>query len=239
MSEKHPEFEQSAVPEPAPESSSQERAPATFERASEALRELKALGIENPEFTDDERAHQFQQVLEQLDASSEHLPDTERNEYPARRALLFFNAGFADAHIIEEQLEFLEQNLADEENRGNAGEVDRIQLIIHKLEQLVPKSPEPEVPTIERIGEALRQPGRLPKEAHAMVLDWKAAKLAEVGTGAEARVDVEMQVAKLYADNGRPLDAIGSISFAIIDGKKMKPALKKVLEDFREELKRR
>lgn len=236
MSEQPPE----STPEPSQDS--QEHAPATFERAGEELRKLKALGIEEPEFTEDERASQFQNVLAELDESVDHLPQNERNEYPAWRALLFFNAGYTEPSLIEEQLEFLNENLWEEKDAGNTAEVDRLQAIADKLEQLLPKQSAPEIPTVERIGEALRQPGRLPMEAHAMIMDWKSAQLAEVGTGAQALIDVEMQAAKLYANNGRALDAIGSITAALIGNKaikKAKPALKKALEDYREELKRR
>ena len=186
MSEKPPGFsEQPPATEPTQEAEQEnaEHAPATFEQAAEDLQKLKALGIQDPEFAEDERAKQFQETLADLDSASETLPDTERNEYPARRALLFFNAGFTDPYIIEDQLEFLQQNLANEEERGNTAEADRIRLIISKLEQLLPKEPEPEIPTPERIGEALRQPGRLPMEVHTMIMDWKSARLAEVGEG--------------------------------------------------------
>lgn len=224
-------------PVPAPQ---QERAPATLEQAREELQRLKAVGVEDPEFTEDSQAEQFQEDLAELDAASEALTGYEHAQYWMRRSTMFIAAGYIDSQYVNEAIEFLEQDLGNAQDRGDQALADRIQGLIKECEKLLPHEAEPEVPTTEKIMEALREPGRVPMEVHTMIAEWKSAHLAELGQGAQVLIDTELQIAHLYAESGHPWDAIGSITAALINNKvikKAKPALKKALEDYREELK--
>lgn len=212
----------------------------TLEQALEELKQLKASGIEDPEFTDDPRAKQFQEHLAGLEEHEKTLTGKEAEDYWFRRNILFVAAGYTDREHIDEAIEFLQEDL------GNAEGVDpervaKIEAMIEKVQKLLSPEQEKAVPTPEQIAELIRQPGRVPMEVHEMILAWKTARLTELGKSDRALIDVELEAARLYADNGHILDAIGSI-VSVSDKKALKnvsPELKQELVDYKEELKRR
>lgn len=214
----------------------------SFEQVSAELKELKSAGVEDPEFTEDPSAKKFQEDLARLDTSAEAMSGQEATDYWFRRDTLFIEAGYTDKQYIDDALEFLEQDLGNAQDGGDQERIARIEKLIERVKLLLPPEQEPIIPTAERIGEQLRQPGRIPMEVQESLIAWKAARLAETDGGVQANIDIEMQAARLYADNGRILDAIGSITAALFNNKKIKkakPELRKELEDYREELKRK
>jgi hypothetical protein len=217
-----------------------EHEPVHFEAVKEELKRLNASGIKDPEFSDDPAAKAFQEMLKEVDEQASLLTGSELEDYWLRRSTLFIEAGYTDSDYVHTAIEFLEQDLMRAEDAGDDERVRLTEEAIESCKKLLSVEAEPELPSLERITEILRQPGKLPREVHEMILARKTAAVAERGEKAETLVEIELEMARLYADNGRPLDAIGSLTGALIHNqtiKKAKPELKKILEDYRESLK--